>query len=138
LHGFAAPLIAAAMIHSIFDGWMLAVGQVQPSIHAGNAMAAGVLLHKIPESLAYGVILRAALQSCSQALIWAALAQGATVAGALMALASAPYIGSQWVGLLLAAGGGTFLFLGFHAVHGEWKRRAAQRHELATAKMRAD
>jgi len=27
--------------------------------------------------------------------------------------------------LLLAFGGGTFLYLGYHAVHAEWKRRTA-------------
>ena len=30
--------------------------------------------------------------------------------------------------VLLALGGGTFLYLGFHAVHGEWKRRRAFLH----------
>jgi zinc transporter ZupT len=124
LHGFAMPLIAAALIHSLFDGWTLAAGQ---ELSGGAALTAGVIIHKIPESIAYGVILKAALRSRSQALGWALGAQAATVAGALLAIVVAPVIGSRWMGMLLAIGGGTFLYLGFHAVHGEWKRRTAER-----------
>jgi zinc transporter ZupT len=71
------------------------------------------------------VILRAALRSPQEAMFWALAAQGATVLGALLAVWFAPALGSALVGALLALGGGTFLYLGFHAVHGEWKRRSA-------------
>ena len=66
LHGFAGPLITAALIHSLFDGWTLAAGQSLPG--SGSALVAGVLVHKVPESFAYGVILRAALGSRTVAL----------------------------------------------------------------------
>ena len=125
LHGFAAPLIVAALLHSIFDGWALAVGYEREVAGVRGVMAAGILLHKLPESLAYGVILRAALKSRQPALFWALAAQAATVVGAVLALSLAGMLGSAWVGALLALGGGTFLYLGFHAVHGEWKRRTA-------------
>lgn len=125
LHGFAGPLITAALIHSLFDGWALAAGQSFPG--SGSALVASVLVHKVPESFAYGVILKAALGSRTVALTWALVAQGATVIGALLAVALASRIGIQWLGSLLALTGGTFLYLGFHAVHGEWRRRAALR-----------
>jgi zinc transporter ZupT len=124
LHGFATPLIAAALIHSIFDGWALAAGHAGDFPGVRSAIAAGILIHKVPESLAYGVILRAAVRRRSMALLWALVAQGATIAGAGMAIVLAPLLGSTWIAVLLAFGGGTFLYLGFHAVHGEWKRRA--------------
>jgi zinc transporter ZupT len=127
LHGFATPLIGAAMIHSSFDGWALAAGYLEAATRFGVAISLGVIVHKLPESLAYGVILRAALRSRTQALTWAIAAQLATVAGALIALASASFISTYTMGLLLALGGGTFLYLGFHAVHGEWKRRTSER-----------
>jgi zinc transporter ZupT len=120
LHGFATPLIAAALIHSLFDGWTLAADQ-------GEAFTTSVLIHKIPESIAYGVILRAAMRSRALALAWAVIVQAATIVGALLEFAMAPVLGSWWVGVLLSLGGGTFLYLGFHAVHGEWRRRVAQR-----------
>ena len=127
LHGFATPLIAAALIHSIFDGWALAAGHAGEFPGVRSAIAAGILIHKVPESIAYGVILRAALRRRSMALLWALVAQGATLVGALMAIILAPRMGSTWIGVLLAFGGGTFLYLGFHAVHGEWKRRVVAR-----------
>lgn len=120
LHGFAAPLITAALVHSLFDGWTMAVG-------AGNSIALTVLVHKIPESLAYGVILRAALRSRRNAVVWALVAQGATALGAVLGSAAAPLLSDKFLGALLALGGGTFLYLGFHAVHGEWKRRLSER-----------
>jgi zinc transporter ZupT len=134
LHGFAGPLITATMIHSVFDGWMLAADGDGRIAAVKGALVAGVLLHKLPESLAYGVILRAALRSRRYAMMWALLAQAATLIGAVLALAIAPLIGDVWIGLLLAVGGGTFLYLGAHAVHGEWKRRA---HERATRQTEA-
>jgi zinc transporter ZupT len=118
LHGFATPLVVAAVIHSVFDGWTLVAGN-------STAVAYGVLLHKLPETLAFGVILRAALGSRVQAFVWAVIAQAATIVGAALAVVAAPLFGPQWMGILLGLCGGTFLFLGCHAVHGEWKRRTA-------------
>ena len=47
----------AALLHSVFDGWSIVAGD------EGGVLSTGVLLHKLPESLASGVILRAALRS---------------------------------------------------------------------------
>ena len=66
LHGFAGPLIVAALLHSFFDGWMLAAGNEQGAGAVGPAILLGVALHKLPEGLAFGVIVRAALKSRSR------------------------------------------------------------------------
>ncbi len=121
LHGFAGPLLAATAIHSTFDGWALAAAHA--AVRQG--IWAGVLVHKIPECLVFGIILRAAMKSRRNALIAAILAQSATLLGAVLEIQLAPHIGPYFILVLLAIAGGTFLYLGFHAVHGEWKRRAA-------------
>ncbi|MEO8128821.1 MAG: ZIP family metal transporter [Bryobacteraceae bacterium] len=123
LHGFAGPLIAAALLHSFFDGWILAAGNEQGAGPLGPAILLGVALHKLPEGLAFGVIVRAALKSRSRAFLCAGLVQGIMLAGGVSEHAAAPYLGNRWVAVLLAFGGGTFLYLGYHAVHAEWKRR---------------
>ena len=123
LHGFAAPLLAAAVTHSLFDGWALAAGQTT----GRESIWAGVLVHKLPESLALGIILHAAMKSRRNALVGAAAVQAAMVAGAALEFALAPFVSVYWIYAMLAIAGGTFLYLGFHAVHGEWKRRAAHR-----------
>jgi zinc transporter ZupT len=121
LHGFAGPLLTATAIHSFFDGWSMAAADM-----AGrHGVWTGVLLHKLPESLAFGILLRAAMRSRRNAIIGAALAQLAMIAGAMLEAVLAPRIGLLWVQVLLALAGGTFLYLGAHAVHGEWKRRRA-------------
>ncbi|HYO82810.1 MAG TPA: hypothetical protein VES20_15500 [Bryobacteraceae bacterium] len=121
LHGFAGPLIFAALLHSVFDGWSLL------AVEDGSALSAGILIHKVPESFAFGALLRAALRSRVVAVIWAVAAQSTMLAGGAMAQAAAPVLGPRLMGLALAIGGGTFLYLGFHAIHGEWRRRTAAR-----------
>jgi zinc transporter ZupT len=128
LHGFATPLIVAALLHSIFDGWALAAGNEGG---LGYMITAGIAVHKIPEAIAFGVILRSALKSRGAALGWAVVVQGATVLGGALETWTSSSLGQQWVALLLAVGGGTFLYLGCHALHGEWKRRTAAARRLA-------
>lgn len=121
LHGFALPLIVAGGLHSFMDGWGIAASQREGNI--GLAVFLGVLLHKIPEGLAYGAMLQASLESRFGALGWCALIQAPTVLGGLVEWLVAPHLGAQWIGYPLAIAGGSFLFLGTHAVHNEWKRR---------------
>ena len=119
LHGFATPLLAAAALHSALDGWSAAAGQ-----NAGFSVAliGAIAVHKIPEGLALGVIARASLGSRLSALAWCALAQMTTIAGAGLESVLAPHLSSQGLHALLALAGGSFLYLGGHAVHGELRR----------------
>jgi zinc transporter ZupT len=123
LHGFAPPLITAMLVHNAFDGWMLSLGQ--GSAHPAHALSIGVIAHKLPECFAFGAILAAALRSRRGALTAAVLTQAGTLFGAAMHRAAADSLSPAWIAALLAVGGGVFFYLGFHAVHGEWKRRAA-------------
>jgi zinc transporter ZupT len=121
LHGFATPLLAAAALHSALDGWSVVAGQhVEPGL--GAAFGLGIAAHKVPEGLALGVIARAAMPTRSAALIWCAAAQAATLVGAGLETIMAPYVGAQALHALLAVAGGSFLYLGGHAIHGELRR----------------
>jgi zinc transporter ZupT len=121
LHGFAPPLLIAAAIHSALDGW--SVSAANGSAHLGIPFVLAIAIHKIPEGLALGVIAKAAMASRGAALGWCLLAESATLAGAALELTLAPYLGPQALNALLAIAGGTFLYLGGHAVHGEFRRR---------------
>lgn len=123
LHGFALPLLAAAALHSSLDGWMVMAGQDHPAF--GPALIFGIAAHKVPEGLALGVIARAALTSRLSALAWCVTAQTATLIGAGFELLFTPYLGIQGLHALLALAGGSFLYLGGHAVHGELRRSGA-------------
>ncbi len=119
LHGFATPLLIAAALHSALDGWSAVAGQ---STGFGLGLLGGIAIHKIPEGLALGVIARAALGSRGSALAWCALAESATLLGAGLESVLAPHMSAQGLHALLALAGGSFLYLGGHAVHGEFRR----------------
>ncbi len=58
-------------------------------------------------------------------MLWCALAESATLAGALAEGVLAPYLGPHVLQALLAIAGGSFLYLGWHAIHGEFRRSGA-------------
>lgn len=115
LHGFSVPLVAATAVHSLIDGWSMTVAQFAATGTMREAIPAAVLLHKIPEGLALGVMLRASFKSKGPSAGWAVAAESVTLVGAFVALSLSPGV---WASDLLAVAGGTFLYLGFHAVHG--------------------
>jgi zinc transporter ZupT len=119
LHGFAGPLLIVASLHAFLDGWFLPAA-AQTSF--GNAFAAGIALHKLPEGLALGLMVRAALKSRSKALLGCTAAEFATIAGAVLEIRFSSEFGSGWTHGLLAFAAGSFLYLGYHAIHGEYKR----------------
>lgn len=124
LHGFAAPLLIAIAIHAWVDGWGLVT--VERNAHtpgAGTALAAALLLHKIPEGLALGTMLRASVGREWTALALCALVELSTIGGGAAGLWLTP---AGWVSYPLAVAGGTFLFLGVHAIDSDWKRHGAR------------
>jgi len=125
LHGFAGPLIAAAALHSFLDGWSIAAVQSAAPLGLRVAVPLAVTLHKLPEGIALGGILRASVRRRSTAMGWCGLAEGATLLGGVLALAMAPHLGTRWTTYPLGITAGWLFYLGYHAVHEEWKRRGA-------------
>lgn len=124
LHGFAGPMLTVAAVHSFLDGWILAAGgEGSQAIAAGLVL--GIAAHKLPEGLALGIIVRASLKGSGFTLASLALVQALTVAGSAAAVMLAPHLGVQWARALLAIAAGSFLFLGYHAIHSEYKRGGA-------------
>jgi zinc transporter ZupT len=126
LHGFAGPLIAAAALHSFLDGWSIATVQLAVPLGLRVAVPLAVSLHKLPEGIALGGMLRAAMGSRATALGWCALAEGATLAGGALGLRMAPHLGTRWITYPLGLTAGWLCYLGYHAVHEEWKRSGAR------------
>ena len=123
LHGFAAPLIGASLLHSFFDGWSIATVQLASHNSIRLAVAAAVALHKVPEGMALGAIVRASVATRRSALFWSILVEAATLAGGVLGLAIAPRMGSAWITYPLGLAAGWLFYLGAHAIHEEWKRR---------------
>jgi zinc transporter ZupT len=125
LHGFAAPLVAATAVHSFLDGWSIVTAQAAAGAGLRLTVPMAVWLHKIPEGIALGAILWASTGSRPAAFGWCVLAESATILGGAVGFALVPQLGAVWVTYPLAVAGGVFFYLGFHAIHEEWKRRGA-------------
>jgi zinc transporter ZupT len=125
LHGFAGPMLIAASVHSFLDGWVLAAGNGESMPGLAMGIILGIAAHKLPEGLALGIIVRASLGSVRPAIVSLIGVQLLTVAGAGAAVLLAPWLGMQWAHVLLALAAGSFLFLGYHAIHSEYKRGGA-------------
>jgi zinc transporter ZupT len=123
LHGFAAPLVLASGFHSFFDGWSLAVAQEHGFEDLRLAFLIGIGVHKIPEGLALGALLAAALGSPWKAALGAFAAQSMMLAGGALAVALAAYLGTAWTAAFLAVAAGVFVYLGYHAIDSEYQRR---------------
>ena len=128
----AGPLLAAAGVHSFFDGWGIAISQQQGSSDLRLAFLAGIGVHKVPEGLALGVLLLAATRSSLKAGFIAALVQSAMFAGAMAALVLESHLSAHGIATLLAVAAGVFVYLGYHAIEGQSRQRG-----LATAFMPA-
>jgi zinc transporter ZupT len=126
LHGFAAPLIAAAALHSFLDGWSIATVEVGATLGLRVAVPVAVALHKIPEGIALGGILRVSVRSRMAAIGWAVVAEGATLVGGALGLTLGPNLGSEWITYPLGIAAGWLFYLGYHAVHEESKRRGVR------------
>lgn len=121
LHGFAVPVLIAASLHALFDGWAIAASGLATGGERVTLPLA-LVLHKLPEGLALGGILKSAMRNRLWALALGVGAELLTLAGGAVSLNLAPRLGSQWTSYPLGIAGGFFLFLAIHALHGEWKQ----------------
>ena len=123
LHGFVLPLVSAVAIHCVMDGWgLVTVSTASFPLTLRIAVPLAIGLHKIPAGIALGSILRAGVKRPSAALAWSIAAQGATVLGGVLALLTESRLGAAWTVYPLGLTAGWLFYLGFHAVHEEWKR----------------
>ena len=122
LHGFTVPLVLAAAAHAFLDGWGLSSVHTAEATGVKMAFPIAILLHKVPEGLALGAILKAATRTRMHAVLWGTAAESATIAGAFAGLALTPHLGNAWTNYPLALAGGAFLYLGYHALHIGWTR----------------
>jgi zinc transporter ZupT len=123
LHGFGAPLLIAASVHSLFDGWSLAASQEPGFESLRLAFLAGIGFHKLPEGLALGALLIAAFGSRWKAMLGAAGAQAMMILGGALALILGPHMTKDWTALLLSLAAGAFVYLGYHAIDSQYQRR---------------
>jgi len=110
VHHMGAFAMAAMTLHSLLDGFNIAVG-FAPGAVAGLNVALGVILHKFADGITLVSLLLHAGRSRRQALFYSLLLAAATPAGAFIA---APVIKSLPPGteaFALGLSGGSFLYI---------------------------
>jgi len=112
LHGFGVPLLIAAGLHSFFDGWSLAISRQKGFESLKVPFLVGIGIHKLPEGLALGALLIAALGTEWRAMLGAAAAQSMMLAGGALAVLLADHLSIK----ILSVAAGVFIYLGYHAV----------------------
>ncbi len=112
-HGetFAGSLVAATAVHAFIDGWGLVASRGQGTV--SSAIVVAILVHKAPEGLALGAMLRASSPTMLTAAILCCAAELPTIAGGAAGLWITP---PGWIDSILAVVAGMFLFLGIHAL----------------------
>ena len=123
LHGFAAPLLIASGLHSFFDGWSLAVSQQKGYEGLKVAFLVGIGVHKLPEGLALGALLIAALGTELRAMLGATAAQSMMLLGGILGVLLADHLAAKATVAFLSVAAGAFVYLGYHAVDSEYQQR---------------
>ena len=119
------PLFVALSLHNSLDGWNTGLACQLADPKLVWTFLAGMGLHKCTAGAAAGAIFRASLRSTSQSLSAALAAEAFTLVGLRLEVSLSSTLGEQWTVWLLAATGGSFLYLAFHALQQARKRASA-------------
>jgi zinc transporter ZupT len=121
----ASAMMLALAIHCTIDGLGISAGnQVhEGSVAAGRIVNFSIILavcvHKIPEGLALGALLRGAGLNTRGIIIRVVAVEATTLLGGVIGLLFFPQASQFWIAAALAHAGGGFIFLATHAIIGE-------------------
>ena len=119
---FGWPLLVVGCIHSFFDGWTIALPQVASSLGPATALSWGAIVHKLPESVAIGILAARLTSSRSRALETVGLIQAAMALGGISAI----LVGNlepRWSSLYSVPACAILLLFGLLALQQEWRFR---------------
>jgi len=123
----ATALIVALSIHSATDGLALGIQGEIPAMTATKwSLFCALCIHKVPEGLALGSLLIGAGFKRTAALGWVAAVEATTLLGGVIGYFFLANISTFWLGLIMAAVGGGFIYLAAHAVLGEMLKHGKQ------------
>jgi zinc transporter ZupT len=106
-------LATAISIHNLFDGWMAEVSQ-HTAVPLQTGLLGGLLVHKIPEAILFGMMLRSVSKSRQAAILCAVITSLSLWLGALAQKELPQFSGTLAMNLSLSLVCGSFLFVGIH------------------------
>jgi zinc transporter ZupT len=119
----ASAMMLALAIHCTMDGLAMSAGNDTGPEGAGKVVVFTIILavcvHKIPEGLALGALLRGAGLTTGKILLYVVGVETTTLLGGLLGWFVFPRVSEIWISAALAHAGGGFIFLATHAIIGE-------------------
>ncbi len=116
------PLLLFGCLHVFFDGWTIALAGAAAGAKTAQALAWGATVHKIPESLAIGVLAARLTSTRGAALRAVAAVQLVMAAGGALALALGR-VDRAWVEMSAAPACAFLLLFGLLTLQQEWRAR---------------
>jgi zinc transporter ZupT len=111
--GTLIPLVMAICIHNLFDGWT-AVAAGHAGSSPGSGIAVGLIAHKVPEAVVFGLMLRDAANARSLQMLSVVLTSLAILAGGAMHSGFWMLSETMVIAASLALACSSFLFAGGH------------------------
>jgi zinc transporter ZupT len=127
--GTLIPLVIAICVHNLFDGWTAAMAQYNGS-RSHSGIAVGLIAHKLPEALVFGLMLRCATNRPLVPLLSVSLTSLAILAGAAAHSGIRMLSETTVITTSLALACGSFLFTGAHIFFRQ-QRQAGTRSAVA-------
>jgi zinc transporter ZupT len=116
------PLLAVGCIHSFFDGWTIAFSQVASPSTVSTALFWGAMVHKLPESVAIGILAARLVSSRTKALGIVVLIQTAMAVGGILGV-FAGNLDTRWADIYRMLVCAVLLLLGLLALQEEVRSR---------------
>jgi zinc transporter ZupT len=114
------PLLLFGCLHVFLDGWTIALGHAAAGVNSGQALAWGVTVHKIPESLAIGMLAAQLTATRRAALGAVAVVQLVMAGGGVLALALGK-ADQSWIEFSAAPACAFLLLFGLLTLEQEWR-----------------
>jgi zinc transporter ZupT len=112
------PLLIVGCVHCFLDGWAIAL--VSGADRASIALSYGVIVHKLPESVAIGIVAARLTSNRTRALMVVTLIQLSLLAGCLFSRFS-PYHEITSLEVFSVPACACLLLFGFLALEDEWR-----------------
>lgn len=129
---FSWPLLVFGCVHTLFDGWTMALPQLVSRSSFATALSWGASVHKIPESVAIGVLAAGLAPNRRTALAAVALIQVVMAAGGALAV-FAGGLDPRWAELSAMPACAFLLLFGALTLRQEWQQRGRAQAMLAMA-----
>ncbi len=114
------PLLIVGCVHVFLDGWAIGLTRAGGVSAATVALSYGVIVHKIPESVAIGIVAARLTQSRAWALATVGLIQLSMLAGSLFS-AFSPYRDIAALEFFSIPACACLILFGFLALEDEWR-----------------